>query len=83
MAANIRAVRNARGLSTYALADQLDAAGWSIHQSGLTRIERGERHVDADDLDAIARALGVTAEQLLYGSSVTTEVSITFAGRGT
>ena len=67
----------------YDLAEQLQAAGWPILQPGLARIERGERHVDADDLDAIARALGVTAGQLLYGNDVTAEVSITFTGRRT
>ena len=72
-----------RGLSTDGLAEMLQAAGWPIQQSGLTRIERGERHVDADDLDAIARALGVTAGQLLYGSDVSAEVSITIPGRRT
>jgi transcriptional regulator with XRE-family HTH domain len=64
-AANLRRLRKRRGLSTYDLADRLKDLGWPIQQSGLTRIERGERRVDADDLVALAAALECSPNLLL------------------
>ena len=59
---NLRRLR--RG-STYGLADRLRELGWPIQQSGITRVERGERRVDVDDLVALALALEVNPNQLL------------------
>jgi transcriptional regulator with XRE-family HTH domain len=62
---NIARIRKARGLSYQALSDRLEAMGRPIPTLGLSRIERGERRVDADDLVALALALRVNVPALL------------------
>jgi|SRR4051794_7697641 transcriptional regulator with XRE-family HTH domain len=47
------------------LADRLKAIGRPIPTLGLSRIEAGTRRVDADDLVALAVALGVNPSRLL------------------
>lgn len=65
VARNIRHFRTARNLSTYALSQRLEKIGHRLLPSGITRIERGERLVDPDDLAALALALDVTPNALL------------------
>jgi transcriptional regulator with XRE-family HTH domain len=65
LAQNLRAIRTERGLSTYALTARLKEIGWVIHQGGITRIEQGQRHVDVDDLVALAVALDCSPNRLL------------------
>lgn len=65
VAENVRAIRKRRNMSTYDLAGKLSAIGWPIHQTGVARIETGERRVDVDDLEALAAALDVTPDDLL------------------
>lgn len=60
LAANMRRLRRERQLSQEALAE---LAG--IHRNYLGGIERQERNVGLDNLDRIARALGVTPSELL------------------
>lgn len=67
VAAAIRRQRQQIGLSSYKLADRLKEDGWPIHQTGVARIETGERRVDVDDLVAIASALGCKPADLLDG----------------
>lgn len=64
VAGNLRSTR--REVSTYELERRLKAIGWPIASSGITRIESGERRVSADDLVALAVALGVTPNQLMF-----------------
>jgi transcriptional regulator with XRE-family HTH domain len=47
------------------LSRSLEAIGRPIHASGITKIEMGTRRVDADDLVALAIALGVTPNRIL------------------
>ncbi len=54
VAANLRALRKSRGMSTYDVAARLADIGWSIQQTGVARIETGQRRVDVDDLVALA-----------------------------
>jgi transcriptional regulator with XRE-family HTH domain len=56
----VRELRKRAGLSQRALAE---AAG--IDQSAISRIERGQRDVSLNRLDAIARALRVPVAKLL------------------
>jgi len=65
VAANVRALREVRGLSIYSLSDALNGAGRPITPSAVAKIERLERHVTVDDLAALAAALKVTPQQLL------------------
>ena len=65
VAANLMRLRKAQRLTTTRLSAALDELGQPIHASGITRIEKGERRVDVDDLVALAKALNVRPEQLL------------------
>jgi transcriptional regulator with XRE-family HTH domain len=65
VAANVKRIRKARGLSTYALSGQLSEAGRPIAPSAVAKVERGERQVTVDDLMALAVALDVSPSALL------------------
>jgi len=65
VAANVRRLRIARGLSTYDVVRKLDAAGWPMQPTAITRIESGNRNVSVDDLVALAAVLGVSPGTLL------------------
>lgn len=59
-------VKELRGRNTYVeLSAQLADQGRPIPELGLSRLERGARRVDADDLVALAVVLGVTPNRLL------------------
>lgn len=62
---NLKLLRESRGFSYRELSEKLDAVGRPIPTLGLSRIEKGERRVDADDLVALALVLGVNASALL------------------
>lgn len=63
--ANLPRLRRARGVSTTALSEALKQLGQHIPPTGITRIEKGQRRVDADDLVALALALNVSPLTLL------------------
>lgn len=65
VADNLLRIRTARGLSTLRLADALKELGQPVTASGITRIEKGDRRVDTDDLVALALALNVSPNALL------------------
>lgn len=65
MAANLRALRKVRGMSTYEVARRLTDIGWPIAQTGVARIETGQRRVDVDDLLALASVLDVSPNRLM------------------
>jgi transcriptional regulator with XRE-family HTH domain len=65
VAENIRLLREERRLAYTELAARLEHIGRPIAVLGLSRIERGQRRVDADDLVAITIALGVNPSALL------------------
>jgi transcriptional regulator with XRE-family HTH domain len=65
VAATLRHIRQELGLSYAELARRLDATGHPILDTGLMKIEKGQRRVDVDDLMALAAALGVTPNRLL------------------
>lgn len=62
---NVRRIRDAWGYSTTQLSDMLAEAGRVIHASAVTKIEAGDRRVDAGDLVALANALDVSPMTLL------------------
>ncbi|MFD8945267.1 helix-turn-helix domain-containing protein [Streptomyces californicus] len=62
---NLPRLRKARGLSTTALSESLKQLGQHIPPTGITRIEKGQRRVDADDLVALALSLNVSPLTLL------------------
>ncbi|MFF7158134.1 helix-turn-helix domain-containing protein [Streptomyces sp. NPDC008139] len=76
MSENLKRLRKARGLTTTALAAALadDEIEHPIPASGITRIEKGDRRVDVDDLVALAVALNVSPLTLLLPDSIGEEL---------
>jgi 8-oxo-dGTP diphosphatase len=66
---NLKDLRNRRQMTYKDLSARLKELGRPIPTLGLSRIERGERRVDADDLVALALALGVNPSALLLPRS--------------
>jgi transcriptional regulator with XRE-family HTH domain len=60
LAANLRQLRRAVGLSQEALADH---AG--LHRTFVGSVERSERNISLDNVERLAKALGVSVSQLL------------------
>lgn len=60
LGAQVREVRRSRGLTQEALAEQLD-----VTPRYLAGVERGERNLTLDSVDALAKQLGVAAQALL------------------
>lgn len=80
--ANVERIRKAQGLTYKELSDRLAANGRPIPTLGLSRIDRGERRIDADDLVALAVVLGVNPNALLFPDVAdSTPVEITGAER--
>lgn len=65
VAENIARLRKVRGLSTRQLSAALKQAGRNISPSGITRMEKADRHVTADELVALAAVFGVSPSALL------------------
>ncbi|MGW5386739.1 helix-turn-helix domain-containing protein [Nocardia sp. NPDC003963] len=74
---NIARYRNRMNLGYADLARSLEALGRPIPVLGLSRIERGERRVDVDDLMALAVALGVSPTSLLLPDAADSGDSVT------
>jgi transcriptional regulator with XRE-family HTH domain len=65
VAENLLELRKARGQSTLKLSATMEELGQPVPASGITRIEKGDRRVDVDDLIAFALALNVSPNALL------------------
>jgi transcriptional regulator with XRE-family HTH domain len=59
-AAQLRATRLAQGLTQEGLGERADLS-WNY----IGQVERGERNISVDNMDALARALGVELYELL------------------
>ncbi|MFD8640788.1 helix-turn-helix domain-containing protein [Streptomyces zaomyceticus] len=82
VAANLARLRKARGLSTRQMAAELERMGRPVSASGVTRMEKGDRHVTSDDLAALAILFGVSPSALLLplDDNPANTVEITGAG---
>lgn len=69
---NIKRIREGRGMSTTRLAAALEQLGQPIPATGITRIEKGQRRVDVDELIALAEVLDVDPIRLLRESLAVT-----------
>ncbi len=65
VARNVRLLRHHRNLTAAALSARLTGIGHPIVDTGILKIEHGDRRVDVDDLTALAEALQVEACALL------------------
>jgi transcriptional regulator with XRE-family HTH domain len=65
VAANLRRVRQERGLSYAELARKLAAIGHPLADTALLKTEKGDRRASVDDLVALAVVLGTTPNRLL------------------
>lgn len=76
VADNLVRLRKARSLSTTRLSAALKEIGHSIPATGITRIEKGERRVDVDDLAALAVALKVSPTAFLLPPTLIGDVEV-------
>lgn len=83
VADNLARLRKVRGYSTRQLATELERKGRSVSASGITRMEKGERVVTADDLVALAAVFGVSPVSLLLPLTTTAETPVEITGGGT
>ncbi|MFF1906023.1 helix-turn-helix domain-containing protein [Kitasatospora sp. NPDC058218] len=88
VAANVKRLRETRGLTLRALSVALKDQGRSLSADALNKIENGAsdepraiRRVDVDDLVALAVVLGVSPVTLLLPSDARGETEVTGAGR--
>lgn len=78
MTSNLAEIRKSRRLTTGALSERLSELGRPILANGITKIEKGARRVDSDDLVALALALNVSPLTLLLPTTCDDEpVSLT------
>lgn len=63
--ANIRAVRECKGIKQKELLSRLQLAGMDITREALVKIESGNQHIKASQLRGIRDALDTTYDELL------------------
>lgn len=80
VASNLGRVRRARGLSLRALAEKLNQNGQGLNPDGLNRAEKGTRQVTVDELVALAAALDVAPNGLLFPVDARGVVDVTGIG---
>lgn len=74
LAVNLLRARNARGLSTTRLSAALKEFGQPIPPTGITRIEKGQRHVSASELIALGEVLNVDPMMLVRSNLTVTVI---------
>ena len=65
---NVRKLRESKKMSQDQLAAKLQTEGLGVNQNSISRIETGKRIVADFELKALARVLGVDANELLADS---------------
>lgn len=83
VAENLARLRKLRGYTTRQLSGLLERNGRAIPASGITRMEKAERQVTADELVALAAALGVNPSALLLPVNVDQDDAVEVTGAGT
>ncbi|MFE8013644.1 helix-turn-helix domain-containing protein [Streptomyces antibioticus] len=76
VARNIQRVRKARQLKQSDVSERLAAAGRPTLPTVVSKIERGERRIDVDDLVAFGRALDVPPVLLLFPLGEESDVEV-------
>lgn len=80
--ANVRRLREAQNLSYAEVSRRLTGLGRPVATLGLSRIEAGERRVDADDLVALALVFEVSPASLLLTATTASEDVVQVTGAG-
>lgn len=80
VADNLARLRKLRGYSTRQLAAEMERRGRAVSPSGITRMEKGDRVVTADDLAAFAVIFGVSPVTLLLPVDARGTAQVTGAG---
>lgn len=62
--ANIRILREGRGITQEGLATRLQLSGLDITRSAVAKIEVGQRHIYPDEMMAIKTVLSVTYDEI-------------------
>ena len=62
--ANIRILRECRGITQEGLATRLQLSGLDITRSAVAKIEVGQRHIYPDEMMAIKNVLSVTYDEI-------------------
>ena len=75
--ANVKRLRNERSWSLDRLSEELRRVGRPILPTGLSRLERGSRRIDVDDLVGLALALDVAPIALLLPPTTDGPVQLT------
>lgn len=78
---NVKQLRERQRLSYAELSRKLDELGRPIATLGLSRIEKGERRVDSDDLTALAAALEVSPIALLMPETEAEDEAVSLTGQ--
>ncbi|MFI6334161.1 helix-turn-helix domain-containing protein [Streptomyces sp. NPDC050535] len=74
---NLKALRESMQLTTEQLADQVTRLGRPMRANTITKIEKGQRRVDVDDLMALAVALDTSPGRLLMPPTLVGDVELT------
>ncbi|MDX2515458.1 helix-turn-helix transcriptional regulator [Streptomyces stelliscabiei] len=83
VAENLTKFRKIRGYSTRQLSAALDRVGRSVSPSGISRMEKADRHVTADELMALAAVLNVSPSALLLPLEDSPDKTVEITGVGT
>ncbi|MEQ8156521.1 MAG: helix-turn-helix transcriptional regulator [Clostridiaceae bacterium] len=79
----IKQTRVEKGISTYKLAEIITKNGFKISQSAISKIENGNKKIDVEVLDEIAKALEVNVSEFLEDTIIQTIDPLDlFAGPG-
>ena len=62
---NVRTLRTELKMTQAELADSMAKAKFPVHLNTISKIERGDREISVDELEAFARVFGVSTESLL------------------
>ncbi|MDX2705823.1 helix-turn-helix transcriptional regulator [Streptomyces sp. PA03-6a] len=74
---NLKRVRESVPMTTEQLAERMTSLGRPMRANTITKIEKGQRRVDVDDLVALARALRVSPATLLLPPTIHGKIELT------
>lgn len=79
LATNVKTLRSSLALTTEQLAERVAALGRPMRANTITKIEKGQRRVDADDLVTLAIALETRPDALLLPPTIAGEITLSEA----